>query len=468
MEEIKHRKVHFVGIGGVGMGSFAKAMAVYGYEVSGSDNALYEPMKSVLANANVKLFEGFKAENLSLVKPDLVVIGNVVRKDNPEAAAWLKSGIKFLSFPEAVRTFLIGDKRSIVCAGTHGKTTTTSWVAFLLTELGLNPSYLIGGVPNDLPSGCLITSSEYCTVEGDEYDSAFFDKGPKFLHYYPQIAIISSIEFDHADIYKDLAAVKASFEKLIALLPGDGLFVARYDDPSVMEMLSLALCPVQTFGTGTGAMWKLGAVEEDIHGFTFEIIYKNRSAGKFKTPLFGEHNLMNLISGIVCAVNMGVPLEKIRPIVEKFTGAVRRQQVLNLEPVRIVDDFAHHPTEVAATVKAVRRRFSTGKLWALFEPRSATARRNVHQEEYAKAFEGADHILLASPYRSQELNEEQRFSVDTLVTQLQTQGKSAQCFENADAIVEYVVKNHAPGDTVVVMSNGEFGKIQEKLLKALR
>lgn len=465
MEELK--KVHFVGIGGVGMGSFATALAAAGYEVSGSDNALYEPMKSVLAKAKVKLFEGFVAENLKKVQPSFVVIGNVVRKDNPEASAWIKSGTRFLSFPEAVRTLLIDDRRSIVCAGTHGKTTTTSWIAFLLSNLGLNPSYLIGGVPNDLPTGCLLTPGDLCVVEGDEYDSAFFDKGPKFLHYYPQIAIVSSIEFDHADIYKDLAHVKASFEKLIALLPGDGLFVARYDDPVVMEIISLALCPVQTFGTGPGAMWKLGAVEEDIHGFTFEIIYKNRSAGKFKTPLFGEHNLMNLISGIVCAVNLGIPLEKIRPVVEKFTGAVRRQQVLKLEPVRIVDDFAHHPTEVAASIKAVRRRFSTGKLWALFEPRSATARRNVHQEEYAKAFEGADHVLLGTPYRSQELNEEQRFSVETLVQQLQSQGKSAQCFENADAIVEHVVKHHAPGDTLLVMSNGEFGKIQEKLLKAL-
>ncbi len=468
MEELNPRKVHFVGIGGVGMGSFATALRAAGFEVSGSDNALYEPMKSVLAKANITLLEGFQAENISKVDPDLVVIGNVVRKDNPEASAWIKKGTKFLSFPEAVRTFLIDDKRSIVCAGTHGKTTTTSWISFLLSGLGLNPSYLIGGVPNDLPSGCLITKSDICVVEGDEYDSAFFDKGPKFLHYYPQIAVISSIEFDHADIYKDLAHVKSSFEKLVALLPGDGLFVARYDDPVVMEIISLALCPVQTFGHGSGAMWKLGAVEEDIHGFTFEIIYKNRSAGTFKTPLFGEHNLMNLISGIVCAVNLGIPLEKVRPLVEKFTGAVRRQQVLAMEPVRIVDDFAHHPTEVAATVKAVRRRFSTGKLWALFEPRSATARRNVHQEEYAKAFEGASEILLASPYRSQDLNDAERFSVDTLVSALKSQGKSAQCFENTDAIVDYVVKHKSPGDTVLVMSNGEFGKIQQKLVAALR
>lgn len=449
------------------MGSFATAASRAGYQITGSDQALYEPMKSVLERSKIKLFEGYHAETASQVECDLVVIGNVVRKENPEVRAWLAKGAQFVSFPEAARTLLIQDKTSVVCAGTHGKTTTTNWIAFLLSELGMNPSYLIGGVPRDLPENCNITPGEVCVVEGDEYDSAFFDKGPKFLHYNPRIAIIANIEFDHADIYKDLAHVRASFEKLISLLPGDGLLVARYDDPTVMEIISLALCPVQTFGVAPQAMWRLGKVQEDRKGLTFEVTYKNRSVGTFESPMFGEHNLINLISGMVVAVNLGVPMDKIRPIVPKFHGAKRRQEILLENPVTMVDDFAHHPTEVLATVKGVRRRFANGKLWAIFEPRSATARRSVHQEAYEKAFDDADHILIAAPYRAAELSDSERFSSEDLVSKLKAAGKHAEVFGSVEEIVEFVKKNVTSGDTILMMSNGEFGKIQEKMLRAL-
>lgn len=465
MENIK--KVHFVGVGGVGMGSFAVALANFGYEVTGSDGKLYEPMKSVLANAKISLIEGYDASTLEKIRPDVVIIGNVTRKDNPEASSWIKSGTRFLSFPEAVRIFLIGDKLSVVCAGTHGKTTTTSWAAYLFEKLGANPTYLIGGVPKDLDSGCKLTDGKLFVGEGDEYDSAFFDKGPKFLHYNPSHLILSSVEFDHADIYKDLDHVKASFEKLISLLPGDGLCVARYDDQNVMQLAPLALCPVQTFGIGNGAMWKLGRVEESKEGFQFEVIYKGRSVGQFKTPLFGEHNLMNLLSGIVVAVNMGMSMEKIRPIVAGFGGVKRRQEILLSEPVTLIDDFAHHPTEVAATLKAVRRRYPEGKLWALFEPRSATARRNVHQEEYKKAFDAADHIYISSPFKSQDLGAEERLSTETLAQDLKGLGKSACSLSGADEIVKTIAPEVKRGDVVVVMSNGEFGKIQSKLLERI-
>ena len=466
METVK--KIHFVGVGGVGMGSFAVALAEAGYEVSGSDNALYEPMKSVLASANISLTEGFRAETLDQVRPDAVVIGNVVRKDNAEAAAWIRAGVPFLSFPEAVRRFLIHDKKSIVVAGTHGKTTTTTWIAFLLRELGLDPAYLIGGVPKDLARGSAAAKGEVFVGEGDEYDSAFFDKGPKFLHYNPHFLVLNNIEFDHADIYKDLAHVQASFEKLISLLPGDGLLIARYDDPVVMEVLGLALCPVQTFGLGTGAMWRLGKVEESKAGYSFEVIYKGRSVGTFQTQCLGEHNLVNLLAGIVVAVNLGIALERVRPIVEKFGGVRRRQEILMTEPVVLVDDFAHHPTEVAATLKAVRGRFPEGKLWAFFEPRSATARRAVHQEAYAKAFDSADQILVATPFKAGELAAGERLSSDTLVTDLKARGKAAEAFSGVEPMIQHFLQGHSPGDVAVVMSNGEFDKIQAKLMKALR
>lgn len=462
------KKIHFVGIGGVGTGSFAVALAEAGYEITGSDGALYEPMKSVLASSKIQLIEGFKEETPSELSPDAVIIGNVVRKENPEVVAWMKKGTRFFSFPEAVRVLLLEDNKSIVCAGTHGKTSTTSWISFLLSELQQDPTYLIGGVPLDLPRGCKKGKGPFCVVEGDEYDSAFFDKGPKFLHYNPSIAVISSIEFDHADIYKDLDHVKASFEKLVSLLPGDGLCVARFDDPVVMAVAPLSLSPVQSFGMGAGAMWRVGQIDETEEGFNFEILYKGKSVGRFQTPMFGEHNLMNLLSGIVVATNLGFSVEKIRPIVPKFRGARRRQEILSRKPVTLVDDFAHHPTEVAATLSAVRRRYKTGKLFALFEPRSATARRSVHQEAYENAFDCADHVYVSIPYRATELKEGERLSSDALVESLKKRGKSAQSFDTVEHIVESVGSQFQPGDVVVVMSNGEFGKIQGKLLERLQ
>ncbi len=460
-------KIHFVGVGGTGMGTFAAALARSGHRVSGSDGALYEPMKTVLKNSSIDLIEGYHAETVQKVQADRVIIGNVTRRDNPEAMAWIRSGINFLSFPEAVRRYLIEDKKSIVVAGTHGKTTTTTWIAFLLSELGLNPSYLIGGVPKDLSSGCELNSGDWFVGEGDEYDSAFFDKGPKFLHYHPHFAVINNIEFDHADIYKDLAHVRASFEKLIALLPGDGLLIARYDDPQVLEVLSLALCPVETFGVGEGAMWRLGKVEESPAGYKFEVLYKRKSVGEFETIMLGQHNLINIVAGIACAMNMGISLEKVRPIVKRFGGVKRRQEILVRGQSVLVDDFAHHPTEVTATVKAVRQRFPKGKLWTFFEPRSATARRNIHQHEYPKAFAMADEVRLKSPFKATDLKAEERFSSDELAAALRITGKSAQTFDTVDEIVENYRANAQVDDVLLVMSNGEFDKIQDKLRAVL-
>ncbi|MBM4303503.1 MAG: UDP-N-acetylmuramate:L-alanyl-gamma-D-glutamyl-meso-diaminopimelate ligase [Deltaproteobacteria bacterium] len=462
------KRIHFVGIGGVGMGTFAVALANAGYEITGSDLKLYEPMKSVLSNNKVKVIEGYLPSTSTEISPGLVVVGNVTRRDNPEVKAWIQKGVKFVSFPEAVRTFLIQDKTSIVCAGTHGKTTTTAWISYLLKELGKNPSYLIGGVPRDLDSGCMLTNSDLFVVEGDEYDSAFFDKGPKFLHYAPHFLVLSSIEFDHADIYKDLDHVKNSFEKLVALLPGDGLCIARFDDPIVMHVASQSLCPIQTFGVGAGSMWRLGQVEENERGISFEVLYRNRSIGRFNTPMFGEHNLANLISGIVVAVNLGLPMDKIRSVVERFGGVKRRQEVLLENPVLVIDDFAHHPTEVSATLTAIRRRYSNRKVWAFFEPRSATARRNVHQQDYVKAFDSADVVCISSPFRSSELSEEHRFSSDLLAKDIEAKGKIAQSFNSASDILTFALPQIKENDVVVVMSNGEFDKIQEKIVAHLK
>lgn len=463
------KKIHFVGVGGVGMGTFAVALAEYGYEVSGSDLALYEPMKSVLASARVSLFEGFRSETLTRVKPDVVIVGNVIRRDNAEAKAWIASGIPFLSFPEAVRRYVIGEKTSVVCSGTHGKTTTTSWIAFLMAELGLQPSYLIGGVPRDLSRGCVLSDGKVFVGEGDEYDSAFFDKGPKFFHYKPDTLVISTIEFDHADIYRDLDHVKASFEKLVALLPGDGVCIANSDDPVVREVISHSLCPVETFGAGDGAMWKADHVTESEKGFQFDVTHKGRKVGQFLTPLLGRHNLMNLLSGIICAANFGLPLDRVCAAMEKFHGCRRRQEKLLDAPIVLIDDFAHHPTEVRATLQAVRSRYKgKGTLWAFFEPRSATSRRSVHQEAYGRAFEPADRVLIAEPYKTHQIGETERFSSEMLADELTHQGKWAKVFASSDEMVQELKTAYHPGDIVVVMSNGEFDRIQDKIINALK
>ncbi|NBV49781.1 hypothetical protein EBR78_01030 [bacterium] len=461
------KSVHFVGIGGVGMGSLAIAMARAGYAVTGSDGKLYEPMKSQLEKVSIRLLEGYSEAHCQELNPEQVVIGNVIRKENPEAQAWIRRGTPFCSFPEAVRRFLIQDKLSIVCAGTHGKTTTTTWVSFLLSELRQSPSYLIGGVPVDLPTGSHIDQGDLFVGEGDEYDSAFFDKGPKFLHYNPTACIVSNIEFDHADIYRDLAHVKQSFEKLAGLLPGDGVLVVNYHDPNAMEVAQKALCPIQTFGTAEGAMWRLVNIRESAEGFHFEVQYKGKKLGEFQTALFGVHNLMNILSGICVASNLGFSIEAMRPIVSRFRGVKRRQEILKQEPYVLIDDFAHHPTEVKATLAAVRGRFPNRKIWALFEPRSATARRNVHQEEYVQSFDNADFILLSVPFKASDLASEERLSTSDLVRNLCTRGKNAREFSNTDAILQVLQNELQPGHIVVVMSNGEFDKIQSKILKTI-
>lgn len=456
-------KVHFVGVGGVGMGSLAIALKRAGFSVSGSDGKIYEPMKTALGSQGIELNEGYHSETVTKFQPDRVVIGNVVRKDNPEVQAWLQAGAPFCSFPEAVRRFLIKDKTSVVCAGTHGKTTTTSWVSFLLTKLEQDPSYLIGGVPLDLPSGSYLSSGEYFVGEGDEYDSAFFDKGPKFLHYNPSIAIIANIEFDHADIYRDLSHVKESFEKLASLLPGDGVLVANYEDPHVMEIAQKALCPIQTFGVSPGAMWQVLPLSENENGVNFELVYKGKSLGQFTTSLFGKHNLMNIAAGICAVANCGFSIEKIRSIVPLFKGVKRRLELLQKDPFIVFDDFAHHPTEVQATIHAVKTRYPSRRLIAVFEPRSATARRNVHQKEYEKAFELADIVCLSEPFKASEISKEQKLSVQNISQKLQETGKEVYSFDQTLDIVSKISELIQPNDIVLVMSNGEFDKIQSKI-----
>lgn len=461
---IEPKKIHFVGIGGVGMGTLATALSNMGCEISGSDGTLYEPMKGVLERAGIAIKEGYDANSVQQFDPDLVIIGNVIRSSNAEARAWINSPKPFLSFPEAIRKFAIDSRASIVCAGTHGKTTTATWTAYLLDKLGLSPSYFIGGVPVDLDQGCVIREGGYFVGEGDEYDSAFFDKGPKFLHYDPKYLILSSIEFDHADIYRDLDHVKAAFQKLIAIMPGDGLCLARFEDANIKEVCRTALCQVQTFGTSLGALWQLRSWNH-VDGFVeFDVFYKRRTLGMFRSRIFGAHNLLNMVSGIAVAINLGAKLDDVKAAVETFQGVRRRQQFLMTDPIVLIDDFAHHPTEVQATLSSVRERYKESNIVACFEPRSTTSRRKHHQEAYAEAFGSADSVLVMAPYQAAGENAEEVFSTKQLVQDIEGKGKKAADFETVDDMVTHLSSSLKPNDIVVVMSNGEFGKIQSKIM----
>lgn len=461
------KRVHFVGIGGVGTGSLAVALSKSGFQVSGSDGALYEPMKGVLSRAQIRLIEGFRAETAATENADIVVIGNVVRADNVEAMAWIQKGARFISFPEAVRQFVIQEKASVVCTGTHGKTTTTSWTAMLLKRLGADPSYLIGGVPLDLPDGCAITAGGFFVGEGDEYDSAFFDKGPKFLHYNPQILLLANIEFDHADIYRDIDHVRSSFEKVVAILPRNGVCIARSGDPQIERVIRGSSAEVETFGEAENSDWRIQQIQHSPQGVDFGLRYKGRDFGSFRTVLFGAHNVHNLVSGLAACYHLGFSIEAMRPVVNEFRGCRRRQQILLNQPIVLIDDFAHHPTEVAATLGAIRLRYPDRKIWALFEPRSATARRGTHQEQYKSCFGAADQVVLSEPYRMSDL-QGAKFEASAIVETLQARGKDALWFSTVDDIVKHVSTQVRPSDVVVVMSNGEFGRIQEKLMSAIQ
>ncbi len=467
---LKH--IHFLGIGGVATGNLACALAGRGIRITGSDKAVYEPMRSVLEKAGIEVlsFHPAHAQNLT---PDVVLIGNVISRTNPEVQAWLQGRTPFLSFPEALRLWIIGDKNSILCAGTHGKTTTTSWVSFLLKQSGLRPSYFIGGVPFDLPTSCVEEEdSTYFVGEADEYDSSFFDKGPKFLHYNPRYVILSAVELDHTDIYRDIEHVESAFEKLLALIPGNGHCLVRHEDARALRISKLSLGPVETFGVSPHATWQIADIKEARNGFHFSVLYRGRPFLQTQSPLLGMHNLCNLLSGIALGHVLGLSTSTLASLVPQFRGVVRRQQILLDKGIVLIDDFAHHPTEVAATLAAVRGRFGSGhRLWALFEPRSATARTNTHQDLYPDAFAAADVICLKEPsvptHVAGSAPVRSGFSTEKLAHDLQKQTKEAHVFRDTSALIEHVLSNAKNSDVIVVMSNGDFDKIQVSLLEKL-
>src|SRR3954469_14526720 len=402
---------------------------------------------------------GYREENLSH-NPDLVVIGNAISRGNPEAEAVLERKLRYCSLPELVKEYFIRGKRSLVVAGTHGKTTTTSLLAWVFEHNGYNPSYLIGGIPNNFGQGARFTDSEWFIIEGDEYDTAFFDKRSKFVHYLPEVAIINNLEFDHADIFENVGAIQTSFKRFINLIPRNGLLLANGDDPNVAPLLEVTPCPVKRFGLGESNAVRAFNLNLAPTVSEFEI-----PSCKFRLNLLGELNVRNALAVVGCAKHCGLKNSQIQSAFDTFKGIKRRMEVRGISGgITVVDDFGHHPTAIRETLRALRIRYAGSRLGAVFEPRSNTTRRNVFQQELAGAFIDADQVVVAEVARLEQVPIDERLDPARLMQDIKAQGKPAAYLPDVDSIVEHVGKTAQGGDVVCVFSNGGFGGIHAKLL----
>ena len=461
------------------MGTLAAMLKQRGHDVSGSDQHVYPPMSDFLRAEGIRLLEGYQEAHVAGAV-DLVIVGNAISRGNPELEAVLDRRMKYCSLPEAVREFFLWGSRSVVIAGTHGKTTTTSLTGWLLTHGGIDPGILVGGIARNLGTGGAsyrIGNGEVFVVEGDEYDSAFFDKTAKFLKYVPTVAVINNIEFDHADIYADLDAVRLAFRRLVNLVPRSGLTLLGVDSPEAAALAPLVRSRIQTFGLVEGADWRAadltfesaatGAGEVLRTETRFRLVREGHDLGEVRVPMAGVHNVRNALAAIAVSVDVGLPLDRLREGLLAFKGVKRRLEVVGeRRGVTIYDDFAHHPTAVAETLAAVRAAAPGRRVWAVFEPRSASSCRRVFQDDFARAFAGADEVVIATVFRS-SLPESERLSEAELVADLTAAGVSARHLPDVDTIVGAVAGAARPGDLVVVMSNGGFGGIHGKLLQAL-
>jgi UDP-N-acetylmuramate: L-alanyl-gamma-D-glutamyl-meso-diaminopimelate ligase len=468
------RHVHFVRICGTGMGSLAGLLAARGVRVTGSDDALYPPMSTALRDWGIPVERGFRAARVTEARPDLVVIGNAVRSDNPEARAAIDGGVPFRSFPDALYDLAIRGRHPVVVTGTHGKTTTTNLVGRLLHATGRDPSLLVGGVSLDFAGSFREGRGSHFVVEGDEYDTAFFDKTPKFLHYGARTALVTSVEFDHADIYRDIDHVKEAFRKLVAQLPSDGTLVAAVNHEGVRDVVADARCRVVGYGVGEAGDpgWRAVELRVDGEGTRFGVLTGGRVAGEAWVPLFGRFNVENALGAIALVDSLGVPLAQAVEALAGLRGVKRRQELRGeAGGVVVVDDFAHHPTAVKGSIASLRARFPGRRLIAIFEPRTNTSRRAVFQKDYAEAFDGADRVVVSivpdAPIYSATGEVGELFSSPKLAADLRERGLDAVALESVEAIVDHLSRGCEPGDVVLVMSNGDFGGIWEKLLAAL-
>jgi UDP-N-acetylmuramate: L-alanyl-gamma-D-glutamyl-meso-diaminopimelate ligase len=465
------KRVHLIGVCGTGMGSFAGMLRASGHTVTGSDENVYPPMSTQLERWGIEVMSGYRPEHLDAARPDLVVVGNVVRAANPEAAAMRERGLPHVSFPQALGERFIGPRHGVVVAGTHGKTTTSAMMGALLHHAGRDPSFLVGGVTRDFDSNFRLGAGPHFVVEGDEYDTAYFDKGPKFLHYRPRTAIFTSCELDHADIYRDEAHYESAFERFVDLLPADGYLAACARYESVRRIAARSRSRVETYGVACdGADWEARGLVLAPEGARFQLVRRGERLADVLLPVGGAHNVENALGVAAAATALGLSPSEIAAGLASFLGVKRRQEVRGTAGgVTVIDDFAHHPRAVKETLAAVRGRFPRGRILAAFEPRSNTSRRNLHQAVYAarESWGPADRVFVLRPVPAASVPESERLDVDAVVAGLCAAGLPAQAFSDVDAMVPAIAAAATPGDVVVAMSNGAFGGIWGKLLETL-
>ncbi len=457
------KNFHFVGVCGTAMGSVAAAMKNRGYKITGSDENVYPPMSTFLESQGVEITAGFAAEHIP-EDTDVIVIGNAVSRGNEEAEAALDRKLLYVSLPEVLKEHFLRGKRNLVVSGTHGKTTTSSILTWLLEFAGVNPSHMIGGIPTNLGQGARFTESDFVVLEGDEYDTAFFDKRSKFLHYLPEVVVVNNIEFDHADIYDSLDEIKLTFRRLLNIVPRSGVAFINGDDANCLEVAEGAPAPIQSVGFSESCDVRIENVE-----YAGELSHFCMNSEHYCIPMSGEFNVRNAAMAVCSALFVGVSADAIREGLMSFQGIARRQQLRGEKNgVKVVDDFAHHPTAIDQAIDALRQKYAPNDLWVIFEPRSNTTRRNIFQNELASALSNADKAVVAGVPDPDKVAENDRLSPKKLIADVSATGTPAWYFESVDEIVAHVASEAKSGDVVAVLSNGGFGGIHDKILAAIK
>ncbi len=464
----KISRIHLVGICGTAMASLAAMLKDSGFVVSGSDEAVYPPMSDFLARNGIPVAQGYRISNLQ-PEPDLVIIGNALSRGNPEIEYTLNFRLPYTSLPEALKTFFLRPKTSVVITGTHGKTTTTSMISWVLHSAGLQPNFLIGGIAENFGSSYGLGGGKHFVIEGDEYDSAFFDKGPKFLHYLPNAAVIGNVEFDHADIYPDLDAIRLQFARFVNLIPERGYLAVGAESPHAVDVSRKAFCRRETFGLDPAHDWGARDIRMEGDRLGFDILYRRKLFRRVRIAMTGTFNVKNALAATAVLNHLGVPEDAIRDGLDCFKGVRRRMQFRDeVDGILIYEDFAHHPTAVRETLSAVRETHNPARLWAVYEPRSATSRRNVFQKEIAEALAIADCIVIPDLFKPEKVPENERLNVERLIEDVKRAGRDAWNAGTVDGIIQRICLDARPGDFILILSNGGFGGIYERLPNALR
>ncbi len=472
---IKAERIHMIAICGTGMAALAGLLKKAGHQVSGSDQAVYPPMSTLLEHAGIPCKQGFDPTHID-PETERVIIGNAVSKDNVEVLETIRRKLPYLSMASALEQFFLKGKRALVVSGTHGKTTTSSLLASVLTSAGRDPGAMIGGWVKNFDSNHRLGEGENFVVEGDEYDTAFFDKEPKFLHYHPHQAILTGIEYDHADIFESLTVIKNHFKKFVELIPAEGRLLIASGSPEIESIVTGLVCPVERYGTALDETllqdrceWWADSVKAQEEGLDFKVWYRGKEMGTIRSPLIGRHNLNNTLAVIGLTHHLGLSWPEIQKGIATFLGVKRRQEIIGTEnDIIVMDDFAHHPTAISETLGALRLKYPSRRLWVIFEPRSATSRRNVFQDAFVKAFLTADRIVIADLHAPEKISLDRRLSPQKVVSDLVARGKEARFIPGPDEIVTALLKDLSPGDLVCIMSCGGFGGIHQKLLAQLK